>query len=61
MIDSQDLYKLASRIIEANCVYLFGLGGSLIVAKDALHKLVRTGIRCIGAEDYHMQLMIAHR
>ncbi|HNP93125.1 MAG: MurR/RpiR family transcriptional regulator [Spirochaetota bacterium] len=59
MIDSQDLYKLASRIIEANCVYLFGLGGSLIVAKDALHKLVRTGIRCIGAEDYHMQLMIA--
>jgi RpiR family carbohydrate utilization transcriptional regulator len=59
MIDRTALAELAGRIIDAQCVHLFGLGGSAIVAKDAMHKLVRTGVRCIGAEDYHMQLMIA--
>jgi len=59
MIDRSALTELAGRIIESGCVYLFGLGGSAIVAKDAMHKLIRTGIRCIGTEDYHMQLMIA--
>ena len=59
MIDRSALTELAGRITESGYVYLFGLGGSAIVAKDAMHKLVRTGIRCIGAEDFHMQLMIA--
>jgi len=59
MIDRTALAELAGRIIDSQCVHLFGLGGSAIVAKDAMHKLVRTGVRCIGAEDYHMQLMIA--
>jgi DNA-binding MurR/RpiR family transcriptional regulator len=59
MIDRGALAELAGRIIQSNCIYLFGLGGSAIVAKDAMHKLIRTGIRCIGTEDYHMQLMIA--
>ncbi|MGB9685915.1 MAG: MurR/RpiR family transcriptional regulator [Rectinema subterraneum] len=59
MIDRSALAALASRIIEAGCVHLFGLGGSAIVAKDAVHKLIRTGIHCVNAEDYHLQLMIA--
>jgi len=59
MIDRSWLTELAERITRSGCVYLFGTGGSAIVAKDAMHKLIRTGIRCIGTEDYHMQLMIA--
>jgi len=59
MIDKKSLDELAVRIIEANCLYLFGVGGSAIVAKDAMHKFIRTGVRCVGAEDYHIQLMIA--
>ncbi|SLM19807.1 Transcriptional regulator, RpiR family [uncultured spirochete] len=59
MIDRSALTELAARIIRSNCIYLFGVGGSAIVAQDAMHKLIRTGIRCIGTEDCHMQLMIA--
>jgi len=43
----------------ARNVYLMGLGGSNIVAQDALHKLVRTGINCQWAADFHLQLMMA--
>lgn len=59
MIDRNALENLAFRIVQSHQVYIFGLGGSAIVAKDAVHKLVRAGIRCISAEDYHLQLMIA--
>ncbi len=59
MIDRSALTELEARIIRSNCIYIFGVGGSAIVAQDAMHKLIRTGIRCIGTEDYHMQLMIA--
>lgn len=59
MVDRNALKELAARVIRGKSIHIFGLGGSAVVAQDAMHKLVRTGIRCIGAEDYHMQLMIA--
>lgn len=59
MIDRKELGKVAASIIAAGCVHLYGLGGSAIVAKDACHKIMRTGIRCLFAEDFHMQLMLA--
>jgi len=59
MINPKDLADLAARIVQVQTVYLFGLGGSAVVAKDAMHKLVRTGIQCMNAEDFHLQLMMA--
>ncbi|MDY0304444.1 MAG: MurR/RpiR family transcriptional regulator [Sphaerochaeta sp.] len=38
---------------------LMGLGGSNIVALDAYHKMIRTGLMCQYSGDYHMQLMLA--
>jgi len=44
---------------EARRILLFGMGGSNVVAKDAFHKIVRTGLDCTMADDFHMQLMMA--
>ncbi|HPZ16231.1 MAG TPA: MurR/RpiR family transcriptional regulator [Sphaerochaeta sp.] len=38
---------------------MMGLGGSNIVALDAYHKMIRTGLMCQYSGDYHMQLMLA--
>lgn len=52
--------KLSSKkIINSNTIYLFGLGGSNISARDAFHKFIRSGLKCSFAEDFHMQLMLA--
>jgi RpiR family carbohydrate utilization transcriptional regulator len=58
-LDRAALDKAADLIASSRRLMLFGTGGSGIVAKDAFHKLVRTGVECIAAEDYHLQLMIA--
>ena len=49
----------AEVITSSRRLLLFGTGGSNIVARDAFHKFIRTGIDCTMAEDYHLQLMIA--
>jgi DNA-binding MurR/RpiR family transcriptional regulator len=58
-LDGAALEKAAALVVGARSVLLFGLGGSGIVAKDACHKLIRTGIRCSAPEDFHLQLMAA--
>lgn len=58
-LDKKAVEKAASLIAEKGKLSLFGLGGSNIVATDAYHKLIRTGIACTFAHDYHMQLMQA--
>lgn len=58
-IDRAGIQKAAKRLCEASAVYLMGLGGSNILAQDAYHKLIRTGINCHYACDYHLQLMLA--
>jgi len=58
-LDRQALERGASLAIAAKSVFLFGLGGSGIVAKDAYHKLLRTGLRCSAPDDFHIQLMTA--
>lgn len=55
--------KLVSEVARLACqapmFYIFGLGGSGVVAKDAVHKFIRSGLRCQTAEDFHLQLMLA--
>ncbi len=58
-LDRGALEKAAALAIRARGLFLFGLGGSGIVAKDAYHKLLRAGIRCSAPEDFHLQLMAA--
>lgn len=59
ILDRTLIMSVATMMANARNVYLLGLGGSNIVAEDALHKLVRTGITCQWAADFHLQLMMA--
>ncbi len=59
LVDRDCVKIIAQKACQAACVCIFGLGGSGLVARDALHKLIRSGIRCQSAEDFHLQLMMA--
>ena len=59
ILDQTLIHTVATLFTNAKNVYLLGLGGSNIVAEDALHKLVRTGLTCQWAADFHLQLMMA--
>jgi len=58
-ISRDALHQVGKQFSEARNIYLVGLGGSNIIALDAYHKLIRTGLNCNYATDYHMQLMLA--
>lgn len=57
--DPKDLEKAAKIISKASQVMFFGMGGSGILAGDAYHKFVRTGLKCCLHTDSHWQAMIA--
>jgi len=59
LLDRQNLKEVARLACETPMFYIFGLGGSGVVARDAVHKFIRSGLRCQTAEDYHLQLMMA--
>ena len=59
LLNKKAVAQAASALASARQVLLFGLGGSNINAQDALHKLLRTGLTCRTAADFHMQLMLA--
>lgn len=58
-IDPEHIKKIAELCIASKRIFFFGLGGSSIVALDAYHKLIRTGLSCGAPIDFHMQLMQA--
>ncbi len=58
-LDRQALQRAAAWIAGARQVLCLGIGGSGIVAQDALHKLVRAGVRGVAPQDFHLQLMTA--
>ncbi len=58
-LDRAALDRAADLIAARRSVLLLGLGGSAVVALDAFHKLLRSGVQCRFAEDYHLQLMLA--
>ncbi len=59
LLDRERIREIARLACEAPAFFVFGLGGSGVVAKDAFHKFIRSGIRCQTAEDFHLQLMVA--
>lgn len=59
MLDSQSLEKAVKLILHANKVEFYGTGGSALIAMDAYHKFLRTGINTFAFPDSHFQLMSA--
>lgn len=56
-INPENMEIAANLILEADQIVFFGNGGSGVVALDAHHKFIRTGLRVNSYADYHMQLM----
>ncbi|KIL43645.1 MurR/RpiR family transcriptional regulator [Jeotgalibacillus campisalis] len=59
IIDAAQLEKAAQFILEANKIEFYGSGGSSILAMDAYHKFIRTGLFVSAPPDSHIQLMSA--
>lgn len=56
-IDESAVSRAAELVASSTRVLLLGLGGSAIVALDAYHRFLRTGIDCTAPLDFHLQLM----
>lgn len=59
ILDADALAHAVDMLENATEVYFFGTGGSMVIAMDAYHKFVRTGIKCYSFIDSHFQLMAA--
>ena len=59
LIDLEVLQRCVSLITEARTICLFGMGSSLLVAKDAYLKFLRINKPCIISEDWHAQYLQA--
>ena len=59
LIDLEVLEQCIKLIGRAENVCLFGVGSSLLVAKDMYLKLLRVNKRCTVSEDWHAQLLQA--
>ncbi|MEH7548490.1 MurR/RpiR family transcriptional regulator [Neobacillus vireti] len=59
ILDSNSIQDAVSLLMKANRVEFYGTGGSNVVAMDAFHKFVRTGIKAFAFIDSHFQLMSA--
>ncbi|MFB4167299.1 MurR/RpiR family transcriptional regulator [Virgibacillus sp. JSM 102003] len=59
IIDGTIFQQAVESIADASKVEFFGSGGSAVVALDAYHKFIRTGIQVNANLESHMQLMSA--
>ncbi|MBR3120598.1 MurR/RpiR family transcriptional regulator [Oceanobacillus sp. FSL K6-0127] len=57
--DENLIIKAVNAIMKADRVHFFGSGGSAIVALDAYHKFIRSGINANADLDSHLQIMSA--
>ena len=58
-LDIKVLEQIAAKLREAERIVMFGTGGSLFVAKDALHKFMKIGLMVHVFEDIDLQHMAA--
>jgi RpiR family transcriptional regulator, carbohydrate utilization regulator len=59
ILDATSIQKAVGLLMKAKRVEFYGTGGSNVVAMDAFHKFVRTGIKAFAFIDTHFQLMSA--
>ncbi|MCC8163833.1 MAG: MurR/RpiR family transcriptional regulator [Lachnospiraceae bacterium] len=57
ILDWQEMEHVATAIYEAKRVVFFGMGGSALVAADAMHKFLKIGICCMIQMDTDVQSM----
>lgn len=59
LIDAETIDACVNLMARANTINLFGIGASLLVAKDLQLKLLRVNARCNLCDDWHSQLLYA--
>lgn len=59
ILDQHAMQKAVELIYQANRVEFYGTGGSMVIAMDAYHKFIRTGVKAFAFIDSHFQLMSA--
>ncbi|MCR1900298.1 MurR/RpiR family transcriptional regulator [Irregularibacter muris] len=59
IIDVEVLSKSIELLSQCDNICIFGIGSSLIVAKDAQQKFMRLNRYCTVSEDWHLQLLTA--
>jgi RpiR family carbohydrate utilization transcriptional regulator len=59
ILDSRSIQKAVELLLHANRVEFYGTGGSAIIAMDAYHKFIRSGVKAFAFPDSHFQLMSA--
>ena len=59
LLDPEQIKQVASRVIRAESVKLFGVGASALVAEDLYDKLLRIGMNVVNCRDFHIQLTYA--
>ncbi|MFP7492444.1 MurR/RpiR family transcriptional regulator [Terribacillus saccharophilus] len=59
VLDDKELEQAAALLLGARRAEFYGFGGSNMVAMDAYHKFVRSGVSAFAFPDSHLQLMSA--
>lgn len=59
LLDAEVIQLVASKMIRADSVKLFGVGASALVAEDLYDKLLRIGMNVASSRDFHVQLVYA--
>lgn len=57
LLDINEVEAIIQHIIKSSCIYVFGIGASLLVAKDIQQKFERVNKRAVLFADVHMQLI----
>ncbi len=59
VLDEAALEEAVRLLNGAKRVCIYAIGGSAVVADDAYHKFMRTGVQCVAHSDSHLQAMTA--
>lgn len=59
LLSENALHQAVSLLLNAAKIEFYGVGGSMVIAMDAYHKFIRTGIKVFSFIDSHYQLMSA--
>lgn len=59
LVDMAVLERCVELLVASRAVYLFGLGSSLLVARDAYLKFLRVNKECFLCDDWHAQYLQA--